>query len=88
MTKTGSVRTVAVLGAGHGGCAAAADLTARGFDVRLHARREATLETTAPTYTFRTTKVTIAPLSRSTRRWRASGTTWNTSRATVDGGPQ
>lgn len=39
----GKVRTVAVLGAGHGGCAAAADLTARGFDVRLHARREATL---------------------------------------------
>lgn len=37
------VRTVAVLGAGHGGCAATADLTARGFKVRLHARREATL---------------------------------------------
>jgi opine dehydrogenase len=34
-----SVRTIAVLGAGHGGCAAAADLARRGFDVRLHARR-------------------------------------------------
>jgi len=34
---------IAILGAGHGGCAAAADLTRRGFEVRLHARREATL---------------------------------------------
>jgi opine dehydrogenase len=33
-----TVRTVAILGAGHGGCAAAADLTLRGFRVRLHAR--------------------------------------------------
>lgn len=32
------IKTVAVLGAGHGGCAAAADLTRRGFEVRLHAR--------------------------------------------------
>lgn len=32
------IRTIAVLGAGHGGCAAAADLTRRGFEVRLHAR--------------------------------------------------
>jgi opine dehydrogenase len=34
------IRRIAVLGAGHGGCAAAADLTRRGYDVRLHARRE------------------------------------------------
>jgi opine dehydrogenase len=33
-----SIRTVAVLGAGHGGCAAAADLGRRGYRVRLHAR--------------------------------------------------
>src|ERR1700687_3773035 len=33
-----SIRTVAVLGAGHGGCAAAADLSKRGYSVRLHAR--------------------------------------------------
>jgi opine dehydrogenase len=33
-----SVRSVAVLGAGHGGCAAAADLGRRGYSVRLHAR--------------------------------------------------
>jgi opine dehydrogenase len=33
-----SIRTVAVLGAGHGGCAAAADLGRRGFTVRLHTR--------------------------------------------------
>ncbi len=32
------VRKIAVLGGGHGGCAAAADLTLRGFDVRLQAR--------------------------------------------------
>ena len=37
-------RRIAVLGAGHGGCAAAADLTRRGFDVRLHARREQRLQ--------------------------------------------
>jgi opine dehydrogenase len=33
-----SIRRVAVLGAGHGGCAAAADLGRRGYSVRLHAR--------------------------------------------------
>ena len=32
------VNSVAVLGAGHGGCAAAADLGKRGYCVRLHAR--------------------------------------------------
>lgn len=41
MNKT--LKTIAVLGAGHGGCAAAADLTARGYVVHLHARREAVL---------------------------------------------
>ena len=35
-----TIESVAVLGAGHGGMAAAADLTRRGFEVRLHARRE------------------------------------------------
>lgn len=39
-----ALKTIAILGAGHGGCAAAADLTRRGFDVRLHARRDAPLE--------------------------------------------
>lgn len=34
------IKNVAVLGAGHGGCAAAADLGLRGFSVRLHARNE------------------------------------------------
>ena len=38
-----TVKTIAVLGAGHGGCAAAADLTRRGFAVRLHARRAESL---------------------------------------------
>jgi len=33
-----AIKTIAVLGAGHGGCAAAADLTLRGFAVRLYAR--------------------------------------------------
>ena len=35
--------SIAIMGAGHGGCAAAADLARRGFDVRLHARSEDTL---------------------------------------------
>lgn len=32
------IRKVAVLGAGHGGCAAAAVLTLRGYEVRMHSR--------------------------------------------------
>jgi len=38
-----SIRKIAVLGAGNGGCAAAADLTLRGFEVRLFARSEAAI---------------------------------------------
>ena len=38
------IKTIAILGAGHGGCAAAADLTLRGFAVRLHSRRPDRLE--------------------------------------------
>lgn len=38
-----SVKSVAVLGAGHGGCAAAADLARRGYSIRLHARNPARL---------------------------------------------
>jgi opine dehydrogenase len=38
------IKNIAVLGAGHGGCAAAADLSLRGFSVRLHARNEERLE--------------------------------------------
>jgi opine dehydrogenase len=38
-----TVKNIAVLGAGHGGCAAAADLARRGFTIRLHARRPASL---------------------------------------------
>lgn len=38
-----SIKKIAVLGAGNGGCAAAADLTLRGFEVRLFARSEATI---------------------------------------------
>jgi len=37
------IRKVAIMGAGHGGLAAAADLTLRGVEVRLHARREESL---------------------------------------------
>jgi opine dehydrogenase len=33
-----AMRSIAILGAGHGGCAAAADLGRRGYSVRLHAR--------------------------------------------------
>ncbi len=38
-----STKTIAVLGAGNGGCAAAADLTLRGFQVRLFSRSESTI---------------------------------------------
>jgi opine dehydrogenase len=38
------IKTIAVLGAGHGGLAAAADLTLRGFHVRLHVRNPDRLE--------------------------------------------
>jgi opine dehydrogenase len=38
-----TIRKIAVLGAGNGGCAAAADLTLRGFEVRLFARSESTI---------------------------------------------
>ena len=38
-----AIRKIAVLGAGNGGCAAAADLTLRGFEVRLFSRSEETL---------------------------------------------
>src|SRR5581483_3322686 len=34
------IKNIAVLGAGHGGCAAAGDLGKRGFSVRLHARND------------------------------------------------
>jgi opine dehydrogenase len=33
-----TIRTIAILGAGNGGCAAAADLGARGYEVRLYSR--------------------------------------------------
>ena len=36
----GEIKNVAILGAGHGGCAAAAVLALRGFEVRLHSRTE------------------------------------------------
>ena len=38
-----AIRKIAVLGAGNGGCAAAADLTLRGYEVRLFSRSENTL---------------------------------------------
>ena len=39
-----SIRSIAILGAGNGGCAAAADLTLRGYEVRLYSRSEQTLQ--------------------------------------------
>lgn len=39
-----AIRKVAVLGAGNGGCAAAADLTLRGYETRLFSRSRATLQ--------------------------------------------
>jgi opine dehydrogenase len=38
-----AIRKIAVLGAGNGGCAAAADLTLRGYEVRLFSRSDKTL---------------------------------------------
>lgn len=38
-----AIKKIAVLGAGNGGCAAAADLTLRGYEVRLFSRTEETL---------------------------------------------
>src|SRR3970282_2570777 len=38
-----SIRKIAVLGAGNGGCAVAADLTLRGYEVRLFSRSENTI---------------------------------------------
>src|SRR5262245_1405445 len=38
-----TIKKVAVLGAGNGGCAVAADLTLRGYEVRLFSRSESTL---------------------------------------------
>lgn len=39
-----AIRKIAILGAGNGGCAAAADLTLRGYEVRLYTRSQATLQ--------------------------------------------
>ena len=39
-----AIRNIAILGAGNGGCAAAADLTLRGYQVRLYTRSAATLQ--------------------------------------------
>ena len=38
-----TIKKIAILGAGNGGCAAAADLTLRGFEVRLFSRSESTM---------------------------------------------
>ena len=37
-----SIGEIAIIGAGNGGCAAAADLTLRGFSVRLYGRSAST----------------------------------------------
>ena len=37
------IREIAIIGAGNGGCAAAADLTLRGFEVRLYGRSASTI---------------------------------------------
>ncbi len=39
-----AIHRIAVLGAGNGGCAAAADLTLRGYEVRLYSRSQTTLQ--------------------------------------------
>jgi opine dehydrogenase len=39
-----TIKTIAIIGAGNGGCAAAAHLTQRGFDIRLYGRSAGTIE--------------------------------------------
>jgi opine dehydrogenase len=39
-----AIRKIAILGAGNGGCAAAADLILKGYEVRLYSRSESTLK--------------------------------------------
>ena len=39
-----AIERVAIIGAGNGGCAAAADLVKSGFDVRLYGRSPSTIE--------------------------------------------
>ena len=39
-----AIKTIAIIGAGNGGCAAAAQLTQRGFDIRLYGRSARTTE--------------------------------------------
>jgi opine dehydrogenase len=39
-----AIREIAIIGAGNGGCAAAADLTLRGFSVRLYGRSSSTVD--------------------------------------------
>jgi opine dehydrogenase len=43
MSAGGKIGTIAIIGAGNGGCAAVADLTVRGFDVRLYGRSAGTV---------------------------------------------
>ena len=43
MPPAAPIRSIAILGAGNGGCAAAADLTQRGFEVRLFSRTPTTI---------------------------------------------
>ena len=42
-----AIKKIAILGAGNGGCAAAADLTLRGFEIRLFSRSEGTISALA-----------------------------------------
>ena len=42
------IKTIAIIGAGNGGCAAAAHLTQRGFDIRLYGRSAGTTDPFAP----------------------------------------
>jgi opine dehydrogenase len=44
MTSINTLKSIAIIGAGNGGCAAAAQLASRGFDVRLYGRSRATTE--------------------------------------------
>lgn len=61
------IHSIAILGAGAGGCACAADLTLRGYDVRLHARSERRLGLFEREVASRSQVVSIKVLRNSAR---------------------
>jgi 2-polyprenyl-6-methoxyphenol hydroxylase-like FAD-dependent oxidoreductase len=72
------IKSIAIIGAGDGGCAAAAQLAQRGFDIRLYGRSGATTEPLSATggieyegVRMRMSRAPLRPISRRGRwSWR------------------